>query len=50
VWVELANITITAIGGTEGADREFPFWTVFDPLQRIVSSSLSFAPFDLKPS
>jgi hypothetical protein len=41
--------TITAIGSTEGADRKFPFSAVFDPLQRIVSSSLSSAPFALKP-
>jgi hypothetical protein len=40
---------ITAIGSTEGADRKFLFSAVFDPLQRIVSSSLSSAPFALKP-
>jgi hypothetical protein len=40
---------VTAIGSTEGADRKFPFSAVFDPLQRIVSSSLSSAPFALKP-
>jgi hypothetical protein len=34
---------------TEGADRKFPFSAVFDPLQRIVSSSVSSAPFALKP-
>jgi hypothetical protein len=43
------DLPITAIGSTEGADRKFPFSAVFYPLQRIVSSSLSSAPFALKP-
>jgi hypothetical protein len=43
-------LQVTAIGSTEGADRKFPFWAVFDPLQGIVSSPLSSASFDLKPS
>jgi hypothetical protein len=47
---DLPSLTPTVIGSTEGVDPKFPFWGVFDPLQRIVSSSLSSAPFDLKPS
>jgi hypothetical protein len=41
---------LTANVSTEGRDQKFPFWVVFNPLQRIVCISVNSTRFHMKLS